>query len=388
MALSFLQVVVASALNLEMEYGVLLVIYTLTATATLALLFVHRETMPFLVPAGAGRRGVTLPPSPAVVAGGGPPRRWTSAVDTPFGAARPMDEPVRAMLNRGLALLVLVIGLGTLLASIVLFFFFPRFYESGWESLEAGQRVTGFSQQVSLNEIGELLESPELAMTVQFYSPPASRTPYTLQEEPYFRGSVLLRYEPFRGRWVQRGVSSSQRHFTRLEQPPALADMVRQRIVLQPQRTNTLFAVSPAYQIQATPPVIWFDPEGQVLVRDEKVTDRFEYALDTSGLRDGRQLPVTPVFQDHSDSRRYLNVFLNDELAAVLRDKSLEILRLAGVSADDPYASGKALERYLGTSGEYRYSLSSTERIPEGRDPIVEFIRSRKAGHCEHFATP
>jgi transglutaminase-like putative cysteine protease len=385
-ALSFLQVVVASALNLSMEYAFILAVYCLAGISTLLLVFVHQESLPFCAPALAstGPRGEPRGVESPADSRGELPARGRATVT--LIASEPDDKPAMAMLNRPLVAQMLLITLGTFVCSSVIFLFFPRFTNSGWQSSAEDVRLTGFSREVSLNEIGRLLESPEVVMRVKFYDPD-TRTPYTVLDEPYFRGSVLTRYSQFRGHWSDQGLKANRLPFRRIDQPAPLGDMVRQEISLQPQRSKFLFAVTPAYEIGGTPNEVSWDPATHVLMRDELTGDLYRYLLDTSDFLDGRHVGVTPVRHRHVPRGNASRVFLDEANERALEAKVDEILSAAGVSDQDAYACATALERHLRVSGEYRYSLVAEEKTSPDRDPVVEFVNTTKTGHCEYFAS-
>lgn len=380
MVLSFLEVVVASALNLGMEYGLLLVLYSLVALSTMTLMFVYRESLPYALATVSGSRTSAKPLGPASVPSRELARRRPLAA---FARTSSSEEPALAMLNRGLVLHVLLIAVATMIISILFFFFLPRLHRS--QETDDGGRLTGFSEDVYLTEIGELLESPELVMRVKFYDPKTNQ-PYTVHGEPYFRGSVLVHYQRLHGHWRQPGYLPKTL-LSRMQQPEPIGDLVLQRISLQPQRSRTLFAVSPAYRMAATQHEISWDPATSVLIRNEKTGDRYEYTLETSGFLDGQQVPLMRAMKDHAPGSECLDVRLNGEELATFVNKANEVVRSSGVAADDPYACAKALESHFHTQGQYTYSLAGPRGLPRNRDPIVEFLANGKTGHCEHFAS-
>src|SRR5690606_38265362 len=88
----------------------------------------------------------------------------------------------------------------TLVTTIVVFFLLPR-HEAIWKrSRSQNQRLVGFTEEVNLEDLGPILESPETVMRVYFYRHPTNE-PYRIWGEPYFRGAVVVNYQPKSGRW-------------------------------------------------------------------------------------------------------------------------------------------------------------------------------------------
>ena len=66
----------------------------------------------------------------------------------------------------------------------------------------AGQHLTGFDDEVQLGQLGEILESDSVVMSVELYDDrgPARLDP---EGEPLWRGMTMARYE--NGRWFRQG---------------------------------------------------------------------------------------------------------------------------------------------------------------------------------------
>ncbi len=195
MALSLLQVIVAAALNLGILFSLLLGFYLLGAISALTLFFVLRETQPFQTSAGSS------PASPPSAEPSHPrPARLAQNVDLAAG-----------ILNRSyLRRLVRMIAV-TALATVLAFFAIPRFSNSVWETPQPGQITsTGFTEEVQLDDIGRILESPEQVMRVEFTT--LQGFPYDVVGEPYFRGTVLSDYRGD-GSWRQYRATRANRPF-------------------------------------------------------------------------------------------------------------------------------------------------------------------------------
>ncbi len=76
----------------------------------------------------------------------------------------------------------------------------------------------------------------------------------------------------------------------------------------------------------------------------------------------------------HVDSERF----------PTLKKLAAEMVRTR--PADDVVGRDQLLDRYLRDAGGFRYTLSPPRRDPK-LDPIEDFFRNNRAGHCEYFAS-
>ena len=191
MALSLLQVIVAAALNLGILFSLLLGCYLLAAISALTLFFVLRETQPFAT-------------TPDLSSSTEPSRR------RPVPPA-PDSDLAGGILNRSYIRRLMRMIAMTALATILAFFAIPRFSNSVWETPQSGQVTsTGFTEEVQLDDIGRILESPEQVMRVEFAT--LQGIPYDVVGEPYFRGTVLSDYKGD-GSWRQFRATRANRPF-------------------------------------------------------------------------------------------------------------------------------------------------------------------------------
>ena len=83
----------------------------------------------------------------------------------------------------------------TIVVGAALFFFIPRWdVESREVPDNEPLRTVGFSKTITLGELGDVVQNPDVVMRVQFFRGRSSR-PFKLADEPLLRGSVVTRYE-------------------------------------------------------------------------------------------------------------------------------------------------------------------------------------------------
>jgi transglutaminase-like putative cysteine protease len=405
--LSLLQIVVSAALNVGIEFGVGLILYAAVAFSTLSFFFVHREVTRCARstdPSVMGRERSRLrTDQPAT-------KPWSGLLQrTPI--ARQLstaNEVGRRVVGMGLLRQTAAIGLMTLAFAFVLFFSAPRLDSSGRRGFSSRiTRVVGFSQEVTLDEMGEILESSEPVMRVSF-SDPETRAPYRIYGEPYFRGAVLVDYVSHRGdaaRWIRlnlprslRGVISERVRL--LPAPPPDKALVRQDVLLEPINEPILFSIPSSYGLPLNPADIYVNPiTANLSARsqyDERALSQIRYSIATTGILGGLQIDVTP-HRIRSTTPEDLALLAWERHRLLRYDKTqFPILkRIADEIGDEQRANkakrstlAKALRNHFLTSERYTYSLDF--RNPNRNraiDPIEDFVANHGTGHCEYFAS-
>jgi hypothetical protein len=377
LTLSFLQVVVAAALNLVFVFGILLIIYLFVALAALSAFYLHREQLYWLAAPGAGTPTLVFATSPAGATNGASRR-----------TARMPPAPLRW---RTICWQAGWLGSMTLIATAVMFFFLPR-QEAFWRNRSSRQRVlVGYSDEVNLEELGPILESPEMVMRVSF-TDPANDQPYRIWGEPYFRGAVLDTYSPGHGIWRRPNGGISLRPL-----PPSssLRNLVRQDIMLEPGDHSVIFAVAPVCSVWETPHDVMIEQASQAVVpKDPDRMDpknKYRFVAATYGFQRGVQLALLPDIRPGEGSQRdyRLSAVFNAEheselptLARMARD----IVGSSQVEDDDLLGKVRALEAHFLAAGRYRYSLNNANVRRQSIDPIEDFVANHRTGHCQYFA--
>ncbi|MEM8677889.1 MAG: DUF3488 and transglutaminase-like domain-containing protein [Planctomycetota bacterium] len=391
--LSLLQVVVSAALNLYVAFGGLLVLYLFLAVGSATLLFFREEVEWHR--AIARRANRTEQSSPRILKwvrqrwlGGGEPG---SRHDGGGVVLRPEQrQGVEQVINLSLAYQMGRFALLTLALTFLMFFLFPRFGDSAWQTTAARTtRLVGYSGNVSLTEFGKIHESPEEVMRVQF-TDEWTGEPVLINREPYFRGDVLTQYRPMEGTWAPRLRLPS---FRRLSPPPeSTPNLVRQSITLE--TPAHLFSLVPVYLTDGSAADLRFDPDRSVLVRDappgfqrdDPEGKQRHYEVLTTAFRLGMQRPVIPETRRQAVREAKYLAMLDTRPFPVLAQTAADVLEAAGVDSEDRVAAARALEAHL-RSADYFYTFDLTYQPPAGVDPIEYFVAEHRQGHCEYFAS-
>jgi transglutaminase-like putative cysteine protease len=381
--LSLLQVAVAAALNMSVSFGVLLPAYMFVGLTTMALFVVHRAQIEHEGDERIWRAAAVPTLRPGEAAG-----RW------PLAGRRPAFESVEppAAANNGLGWRflrqIIWLGLATCLLAMLWFWGLPRpGKKAPWRpSGVVPYSSVGFSETVSLDQLGEVYENPEEVMQVKFFEH-GSSLPYRVGgDSALFRGSVLYRYR--HGRWqpsraLRRQPGDLRR--TREDELPK-RELVREEVTIQGRNDTVLFSVVPAYEVGEHD--LKYAPDSEQLLREDS-SRKFFYKLVTAAFND--HLPVVAYPAEFPPDKDTLEAALEmpgeregiDPLAG-LRAEAAEYGATA--NREQPAETARSLERYLRDTGLFQYSLRQPRRAL-GLDPVEAFVTQHHQGHCEYFAS-
>jgi len=372
--LSLLEVVVAAAFRQQAMFGLLLIVYLFIGLSALVLLFLVRERR---------RHRPAASRWPPRAAGG----RWPLAGQESAFTDSVSASAGQAGIGRELRRRVMRMGVGTLALTMVIFFTLPRWGRHPWRGATAGARHTvGFSDRVTLGELGTILESPEEVLRIQL-SDFATDEPRRVGEV-YLRGSVLTYYED--GEWRYRGPVEYD-VVGPLGTVPILSTerLLRQKIIIEPMDHEALFCVWP-FASAGDDPRLFVNPGRQLLLRrHDLMGQRFAFELATDAFDRNTQLPRTPASRRDRLEARFLAspppTEGPDALPGLvaLADQWLEE---SSLDRDNHDACARALERQLRDSGQFEYSLEGQAR-DGSLDAIEDFVSNNRRGHCEYFAT-
>jgi hypothetical protein len=371
--LTLLQVAVATVLNLSVWFGALLVVYLFLALTTLALFLIYREQSRFAELASRRAQQDQIRGAQSPVG-----RLWSPGLSG--FAPRTHGTALDAAMPSSLARLVARMGLYTLGLTTFLFIVVPRTGGMQWgEQPSETHHTVGFTDKVTLGEMGEIIENPEEVMQVRFFDH-ATDEPYRLTEVPLLRGSILMIYQD--GAW-QESRRGSQAH--RLPKvPPGATGLVKQEVQIGHLDTSTLFAIYPLMQDRPDNKVV-YDGDKDRLVRSQGVFRYpLNYELVTSGFVGGRQRELVPAWREPDSEDELLQLPRGENELTQLKHMAEQVVERSG--ADDIVLRARVLERYLRDSGTYQYTLSPPDRKQE-LDQIEDFLIHNRQGHCEYFAS-
>jgi transglutaminase-like putative cysteine protease len=271
--------------------------------------------------------------------------------------------------------------LATLLLAGPLFVFMPRvrnpLVAAPGRGLGTTGAVTGFSDGVTLDTIGTIRTSREVAMRLRYDGPPPPG-----HEMRYKGGS----YDTYRdGGWrAERGIRPSRGHTwgstVRLSSSRASQWV---EVFLRPVTGRALMVPVDGVVVQEDQPGVALYVDGAGVVRRiGRASGPMEYRV---GLGEGRVAQEAPV----PAGLLRATAEAATEVPEATLDTSEVSPRVAALAAEvagdgPPREQARRIERHL--MSEYEYSLEFLGRPPEG-DPVEAFLFERHSGHCEYFAS-
>ena len=354
--ITFFEVLLAAGLTVSPKFLASLILYLLCALSTVVAFEIQKA-----------RRKVTATQTRLLV----PP-------DSTLFRKLPMRLWRRRYLEtRRLPLVSL--GLLILIGILALPFFLiaPRTASSALK--RGGNGVSGFvgfSDNVTLGQIGELKQNDEIFMHVRVEGNEAM-PPSGL----HWRGIAL---DQFTGKgWKKSELAErsekreSATGFFQLGTTEDASRVTKQTFFVEPVDTSILFGAPRVLAIQGRLPYLRVDSEGAVQTRPHD-QERLAYKVysDTSepnaiSLRADRLIYLV-------ESERYLK--LPDGFDPRIGNLAREVIRNA--RATNGYDQARAIENHLRTN--YSYSL---QMKAGGPDPLSDFLFNVRAGHCEYYAT-
>ncbi|HWE37999.1 MAG TPA: DUF3488 and transglutaminase-like domain-containing protein [Isosphaeraceae bacterium] len=376
------QVVVGGFLSQSDQVGMVLFAWAVTTLWVLSLFYLQRE---------AQRSGVKAPAQATATATVAP--------------APPATEPYPGLIDRPFLSSTAVAAAVTLALGGVIFLALPRrndiAYSGGRGDPRGRQHMTGFTETVRLGDLGEMLESEQVVMTVQVSD---DATGATVQPDPatLWRGTTLVTYKS--KRWRRLDYWSIEQRPGWLRRPDGSKRVLRQDIRLEPTDSEVLFGLRPilrARNNEFNPPN--FNQIDGGLIRPDMQPRRirgeappqakpgsYEYVV--RSLDDPGPGPVPQPKEKYPESGLIADLLQIPEgekpdplrLRRTLRTIAEGVVR--GVPADRPADRARKLAEYLGNNPEFHYSLRD-ETIDPNVDPIEDFLVNRKRGNCEYYAS-
>ena len=239
----------------------------------------------------------------------------------------------------------------------------------------SGQNLIGFSENVTLGQIGTLKQDDGLVMRVRLDNNDTSRalrwrgvaldefTGYGWKKSPEAR-----RPDPVeqRGGFFQLGTTTQGVH-----------RLTMQTFFLEPLESPVLFAAPRVVALQGDLPFVRADQEGSIQSRRHDF-ERVMY----KAISDTDEPPVEDLRNDMlrypASYQRYL------QLPEPLDPRIVQLAQsmISEAHARNRYDAAKAIEGHL--QRDYGYSL---QMRASGPDPLSDFLFNVKTGHCEYFAT-
>jgi transglutaminase-like putative cysteine protease len=290
-------------------------------------------------------------------------------------------------------------ALAALAATVLFFVLLPRARLAGGVSALLPQQLTGFSENVTLQDVGRMRESQRIALTARFHEAVQGEMVPIAPRRALLRGISLPIYRD--GQWLGYTIAQlwalrerpersendtvgfSSRTVYNLRDAPVETVHIRQRITVGSRPIRTLFALYRPIRVEGGEPYGYGLPEldhsisiGHVLEPDDtyevmSLVPRFTPAqLAAAGAP--RQAGPWPFFWD-----------VPDDVRPALERTAREIERLYRPHND--YERVDAVQRCLLESGGFAYTYD----IPDfgEQEPLAAFLTDTRRGSCEQFSS-
>lgn len=397
--LGMMQVVVGVFISTGDEVGTLLFCWALTALWTLGLFHLHRE------------------------AGRAEPQAGAAVLPRPV-----RDDPYPGLIRPSFLLETLRVAATALALGSFIFLFLPRWGTGPGTARRpaAAKHLTGFSDEVRLGQMGEILENDSVVMSVETLNPEGRSV--QPDAETRWRGVTLVNYED--GRWSRGPIFYFSLPLVTIDDIPR-DQLVRQQIRLEATDSEVLFGARPILDARSRQTVdLGLNAyDGTIYRRDQRPDydyegrpprrpGSFDYEVttlaDADAIQPGEQPPpgelrraliglpesIRPRLRklveealgrpvdglrapERPSSSRARPPIVPDPEAAE-RDRADREARARERSERE--ARARRLEWFLRDSGRYSYTLRM-DVVDRALDPVVDFLENRKQGHCTYFAS-
>ncbi len=297
--------------------------------------------------------------------------------------------PLSRRLNRALGIVSLLVAFSALALGIVIFFMIPRFTTGYMSAFNLQPNMTtGFSEDMTLGAIGEIQQNSAVVMRITVDRPERA-------EDVHWRGIVLTTFDG--KRWFTHAhnddlVLAGTDGTYYFSGPSRLNESVpiRYTVLMEPMATSAIF-IAPTIQAlrgnfledAALRPgnlrrhFLLMDDTGSVF-NSERIGAKIRYeGVSRLPRIPAAQLRAAPAVYSSKIQETYLQ--LPPGLDARIKQLAEDVTS----HASNPYDKAVALELYL--KAHYAYTLDL--RGDPGSDPLAYFLFTRRAGHCEYFAS-
>jgi hypothetical protein len=313
-------------------------------------------------------------------------RSAAGAVAPPMEAHSPMAQ----QLIRALGITSILVAASVLAAGVVIFFLIPRFTTGYLSALNLQPSLmTGFSDNVTLGEIGEIKKNTAVVLRIRVDGNPAQA------QDVHWRGIVLTNFDgtrwftPAQDNIVLMPSYEGNYWLGASGLPRGNFYQLHYTVLMEPIATDAIF-LAPRTQIVSgkfgeevsrlnAPP-----RRGYLLL--DKTGSLFNSVHNNTKIRyEGTaHLPMIPPAELRKASSEYPDAIRDTYLQLPALDPRIPALAdKITAGAQNEYDKAANIEAYLIAHYAYTLDLSG----PRAQDPLANFLFVRRSGHCEYFAS-
>jgi transglutaminase-like putative cysteine protease len=310
------------------------------------------------------------------------------------GAVSPTIDhgsPLARHLTRALFATSILVAVSALALGGLLFFLLPRVTTGYMSALNLRPNLmTGFSDDATLGEIGQIQQSTSVVMRVHVDGDPS------VAQGIHWRGIVLTNFDG--KRWFTppspkdaiRATQYGEYQFPTSELHGGKLIPLRYTVLMEPTATDAIFVAPRIADIRGRFSVPMVRPGGLlvpgILFRDSTgsifnpahnaMATRYE-ALSLLPVVTPTELRKVPA----QFPQQIRNVYL--QLPSNLDPRIRKLAATLTSDSANEYDRISAISEFLNRN--YRYTLNLQGPVPA--DPLANFLFVRRAGHCEYFAS-
>jgi transglutaminase-like putative cysteine protease len=352
--ISFFEVLLAAGLSFSPVFAAALIVYLTCALSTVIAFEIHKARQILT----AVETRLLVPPDSTVF-------------------RRLARHGVRGSIEvRRLPLIALVLLVLICVLALPLFLAAPRGAGGAFASSRRGVgNFVGFSESVTLGDIGTLKENDEVVMHVRVEGAPE------VVRDLRWRGIGL---DEFTGRGWKKSPESrrsdqpaNEHGFYKLGTTEALHRLTTQTFYLEPMETPIVFAAARAVALQGSFSYLRVDADSSIQSRSHESERVFYKAISDINVPDPKVLREdNRIYPEAFDRYRRVSATLDPRIS------DLAMTTILNAHARNRYDKAKAIEQAL--QKNFGYTL---ERKASGPDPLADFLFNVREGHCEYFST-
>jgi len=285
--------------------------------------------------------------------------------------------------------LVTIFSLGLPMVFLT-FVFFPRFTAAIWHARVTktpvpAVLVTGFSEEVELDDIGQILEKTDPVMAVSLYK---DDKPYIPKDDLYWRGISFQNYdgsawEEFQdGRGRGRYYSTEKVPLSLIRRlPNCPVEDITQEVILQPLDSRIVFSLYAPIRFESTAlHSIEYCETSEVLTTAHDRWFPLKYKVVSRIPR--------PLEEDLRSAPSNYPMHIVRQYLPLPEQISPRVYALAREAAPDdkyptPFDKARAIEMFLSANYHYTFNIRHSLDV----EPVEDFLFNLKEGHCEYFAS-
>lgn len=309
-------------------------------------------------------------------------RSSAGAVSVPLARGTPASIQV----SRALLVTSLVVAGGVLAGGSLLFFILPRYAGGYFSGLNLQPTlIHGFSDSVSLGDIGRIKLSRAVVMRIQVRG-----DPWQVQGVKW-RGIALTEFDGHR--WSSQEIrprplrSDASGWFLPplpSEVNPATTLPVSYRVILEPVATDAVFVAAEVAQLRGGFREPGSRTRGYLLLDSTRSLLNPFHNFSRVGYEAVSFLPRAAPERLRSSRDVYPQEIRAKYLQLAPQDPRIaQLAREVTRSGKSAYDKASMLELFLRTKFGYTLDLPGTPQD----DPLAHFLFERKKGHCEYFAS-